>query len=188
VSEHRYEHSLLIAAPADLVVQFFKDGEAWFRLNPEWEVVALDKTGDIQRLKVRYERSEQEAEYCRPASADFWQGGGTITLAGDPARTIALTLSPLSETQTRLDWSETFPEPIEPARRAELNLWGDAAAGYLAFAARKDRRARLARWLLDRFWLRMTPTARRVGLLIIGMEGLALLLFIAIVIIYRLIG
>ncbi|HAZ60524.1 MAG TPA: hypothetical protein DCY89_03000 [Gammaproteobacteria bacterium] len=180
--------SLLIAAPTDLVAQFFRDGEAWYRLNPEWEVVSLDKTGDPQRLKVRYERSEREAEYCRPASADFAPGGGMIALAGDPTRTIALTLSPLGETQTRLDWRETFSAPIETARLAELNLWGAAAAGYLAFAARKDRRARLARWLLDRFWLRMTPTARRVGLLIVGMEGLALLLFIAIVIVYRLIG
>ncbi len=188
MSEHRYERSLSIAAPVDLVAEFFRDGEAWYRLNPEWEVVSLDKAGDPQRLKVRYERSEREAEYCRPASADFSQSGGTITLAGDPTRTIALTLAPLSDTQTRLDWRESFPEPIETARLAELNLWGDASAGYLAFAARKDRRARLAHWLLDRFWLRLTPTARRVGLLIIGMEGLALLLFIAIVITYRLIG
>lgn len=188
MSEHRYERSLTIAAPVDLVAEFFRDGEAWYRLNPEWEVVSLDKQGDSHILKVRYERSEQEAEYCRVASADFSQGRGTITLTGHTTRTIALTLSPLSETQTRIDWRESFPEPIDTARLAELNLWGDATAGYLAFAARKDRRARLARWLLDRFWLRLTPTARRVGLLIIGMEGLALLLFIAIVIVYRLIG
>ena len=188
MSEHRYERSLSIAAPAMLVARFFRDGEAWYRLNPEWEVVSLDKQGDSHILKVRYERSEQEAEYCRPGSADFSQDGGTITLTGDSSRTLALTLSPLSETQTRLDWRESFPAPIDTARFAELNLWGDATAGYLAFAARQDRRARLARWLLDRFWLRMTPTARRVGLLIIGMEGLALLLFIAIVIVYRLIG
>jgi hypothetical protein len=188
VSEYRYERSLLIAAPTDLVAQFFSDGEAWFRLNPEWEVLSLDKTGDPHILKVRYERSEQEAEYCRPASADFSQGGGTIVLTGDPMRAIALTLAPLSETQTRLDWREAFAAPIETARFAELNLWGDAAAGYLAFAARKDRRARLARWLLDRFWLRMSPMSRRISLMIVGMEFLALLLFVAIVIIYRLIG
>lgn len=185
MSEYRYERSLLIAAPADLVAQFFSDGEAWYRLNPEWEVLSLDKTGDPHILKVRYERSEQEAEYCRPASADFSQTGGTIVLTGDPMRTIALTLAPLGEMQTRLDWHETFPAAIETAQLAELNLWGDAAAGYLAFAARKDRRARLAHWLLDRFWLRMSPMSRRISLMIVGMEFLALLLFIAIVIVYR---
>lgn len=188
MSEHRYERSLSIAAPIALVAQFFRDGESWYRLNPEWEVVALDQTGDPRRLKVRYERSEREAEYCRVASADFALNGGMIELMGEPGRTIELILTPQGEMRTRLDWRECFPEPLDPARRAELNLWGDATAGYLAFAARKDRRARLARWLLDRFWLRLTPTARRVSLLILGMEALALLLFIAIVIIYRVMG
>jgi hypothetical protein len=184
VSEHAYSRSILIAAPVELVAQFFRDGEAWFRLNPEWEVLALDKT----RLKVRYERSEQEADYCRPASADFSRNGGTLSFAGTPARAITLALSPQGETQTRLDWCENFSEPVETARFAELNLWLDASAGYLAFAARKDRRARLASWLLDRIWLRMSPTSRRISLMIVGMEFLALLLFIAIVIVYRLIG
>jgi hypothetical protein len=188
VSDYPYERSLLIAAPAAVVAQFFRDGEAWYRLNPEWEVVSLDKQGNPQLLKVRYERSEQEATYCRPASADFSHGGGTITLTGDPTRTITVTLTPLGEMQTRLDWRETFSEPVETARRAELNLWLDAAAGYLAYAARTDRRARLAHWLLDRFWLRMSPMSRRISLMIVGMEFLALLLFVAIVIIYRLIG
>lgn len=172
---------MLVAAPIEQVWQFFLDGEAWFRLNPEWEVLALDKTC----LKVRYERSEQEAEYCRPASADFSRNGGTLTFAGTPARAITLALSPQGETQTRIDWGEDFAEPVETARYAELNLWLDATAGYLAFAARKDRRARLTRWLLDRIWLRMSPMARRISLMIVGMEFLALLLFIAILIVYR---
>ena len=172
---------MLVAAPVEQVWQFFRDGEAWFRLNPEWEVLALDKT----RLKVRYERSEQEADYCRPASADFSRNGGTLTFAGTPARAITLVLSPQGATQTRIDWCEDFAEPVETARFAEFNLWLDAAAGYLAFAARKDRRAQLTRWLLDRIWLRMSPMSRRISLMIVGMEFLALLLFIAILIVYR---
>ena len=184
MSEHRYERCILVAAPVALVVQFFVDGEAWYRLNPEWEVLSLQRLGDTQQLKVRYERSEQEAEYCRHAKADFCATGGRITLAGDPARTIDLTLAPAG-TQTRIDYREDFPGPIETARLAELNLWLDATAGYLGYAARTDRRARLARWLLDRFWLRMSPMSRRISLMIVGMEFLALLLFIASVIIYR---
>lgn len=184
MSEHRYERCLLVAAPVERVVRFFTDGEAWYRLNPEWEVLALQRAGDGQRLKVRYERSEQEAEYCRHAGADFHATGGRITLAGDPARTIGLTLTPAGA-QTRIDYREDFPDPLETARLAELNLWLDATAGYLGYAARTDRRARFTHWLLDRFWLRMSPMARRISLMIVGMEFLALLLFIAIVVVYR---
>ena len=188
VSEYLYERSLLIAASAEMVAHFFSDGEAWYRLNPEWEVLSLTKTDGRQMLKVRYERSEQEAEYCRPASADFSSAGGEITFMGAPTRTITLMLTAYDDRRTRLDWREAFAKPIETAHLAELNLWLDAAAGYLAFAARTDRRARLARWLLDRIWLRMSPMSRRISLMIVGMEFLALLLFVAILIVYRFIS
>ncbi|MDP1651480.1 MAG: hypothetical protein Q8L56_02035 [Rhodocyclaceae bacterium] len=188
MSEYLFERSILLAAPAELAAQFFSDGKAWYRLNPEWEVLAFDKGASGQRLKLRYERSEQELEYRRPASADFCTAGGTIVFSGEPSRTIELTLTPAGDRQTRLDWREVFPAPLETARIAELNLWIDAAAGYLAFAARTDYRARLARWLLDRVWLRMSPMSRRISLLIVGMEALALLLFIAILIVYRFIS
>lgn len=187
MSEHLYERSFRVAAPVERVVRFFADGEAWYRLNPEWEVLALERDDAGQRLKVRYERSEREVEYCRPASAEFSNAGGTIVLAGTPARSIELQLIPEGDF-TRIDWRETFPEPVETAQLAELNLWLDAAAGYLGFAARQDRRARLTCWLLDRVWLRMSPMSRRISLMIVGMEFLALLLFIAIVIVYRLTG
>jgi hypothetical protein len=182
VFEHRFERSAGVAAPAELARRFFADGEAWFRLNPEWEVLALD----ADSLRVRYERSEADAEYHRTASADFSLAGGAIILDGPPARTIAIALTEVDADNTRIDWREAFDTPIEDARRAELNLWFDAALGYLAIAARPDRRGRSMRWLLDRVWLRMSPTARRVGLLIVGMEALALLLFIAVLIVYRL--
>lgn len=192
MSENLFERSILLAAPAELAAQFFIDGEAWYRLNPEWEVLALDKDSGGQRLKVRYERSEQEVEYRRPASADFCANGeilgDTIVFSGEPARAIELTLTPAGDRQTRLDWREAFPAPLEIERIAELNLWIDAAAGYLAFAARTDYRARLAHWLLDHVWLRMSPMSRRISLLIVGMEMLALLLFIAILIVYRFIN
>lgn len=184
MSEYRFGRCVRVAAPVELVRQFFIDGEAWFRLNPEWEVLTI---GD-DSLKVRYERSEVEAEYCRPASADFSGSGNGYALAGEPPRTIRLNWIAEDLQHSRIDWAEDFPETIEDARRAELNLWVDAAAGYLAIAARRDRRGRLLRWFLDRIWLKMSPTGRRVGLLIIGMEALALLLFIAILIGDRLFG
>jgi hypothetical protein len=189
VSEYHFERSRLVAAPPELMAQFFMDGVAWYRLNPEWEVLALEKTGDGDKLKVRYERSEQEAEYCRrPASADFCATGGVVEFVGETSRTITLTWNRQEGGLTRLDYRETFAEPPESGRLAELNLWLDAAGGYLTLAARTDRKARLGRWLLDRFWLRMSPMSRRISLIIVGMEALALLLFIAVLLIYRFIG
>lgn len=188
VSENIFERSRLVAAPPELIARFIADGEAWFRLNPEWEVLALEKDANGDKLKVRYERSEQEAEYRRPASADFSDTGAVVELKGEPPRSIALTWNRQDDKLTRLDYREVFAEPPENERVAELNLWIDAAGGYLTLAARTDRKARFGRWLLDRFWLRMSPMSRRISLIIVGMETLALLLFIAILLIYKFFG
>jgi hypothetical protein len=183
VSEYVFERSRPVAAPTGLAARFFADREAWFRLNPEWEVLAF-KDG---KLAVRYERSEKEAEW-RVATADFGATGGTVVLDGEPARRIELKWQPEGDRGIQMTYREAFAVPIETARFAELSVWLDAAAGYLAIAARSDWRARLGKWLLDRAWLRMSPTARRVGLIVIAMEALALLLFVAILLIYRVLG
>ncbi len=183
VSEGVFERGRVVAAPPELAARFFADGEAWFRLNPEWEVLSF---GD-GRLKVRYERSEEEVCW-RVTTAEFGATGGTVMLEGDRPRAVALTWEPLPEGRTRLGWREEFPAPLEVARLAELGLWFDAAAGYLALAARGDRPARLGKWLLDRFWLRLSPTARRVAIIIVAMEAMALLLFVAVLLIDRAFG
>ncbi|MDP1606940.1 MAG: hypothetical protein Q8L93_09930 [Rhodocyclaceae bacterium] len=196
MSEYLFERSRLVAAPVELIARFFAEGEAWYRLNPEWEVLALEKAAGGDRLKVRYERSEQEVEYRRPhdgggtaerrpASADFCATGGVVEFVGETSRTITLSWDRQDGGLTLLGYRETFAEPPESGRMAELNLWLDAAGGYLTLAARTDRKARLGRWLLDRFWLRMSPMSRRISLIIVGMESLALLLFIAILLIYK---
>jgi len=180
VSDYRYEKSLIVAAAPDLVASFFADGNAWFRLNPEWEVLAFRD----DQLSVRYERSETEAAW-RATRTDFGPTGGTVRFEGDAPRTLMLSWRPVAGGHTQLAYREEFPAPIETARLAELNLWLDATAGYLALAARGDRRGRAMRWVLDRFWLKLSPTARRVGLIVIAMEILALLLFVAILVVLR---
>lgn len=188
MSEYLFERSRLVAAPTELIARFFAEGDAWFRLNPEWEVLAIDNEANGQRLRVRYERSEREVDYRRPVSADFCttgSGGGVVEFVGELPRTIKLSWERQGEGLTRLSYREEFTEPPESGRMAELNLWLDAAGGYLTLAARTDRRARLGRWLLDRFWLRMSPMSRRISLIIVGMEALALLLFIAVLLVYR---
>jgi hypothetical protein len=182
VSETVFERSVRVAVPPARVVAWLGDGEAWFRLNPEWEVLAFDR--GARTLRVRYDRSELEAAY-RVASTEFSPSGGTLLLEGDTPRTLRLELAEDGH-GTLLSYRESFAVPLEAERRAELNVWQDAAAGYLRLLARSDRRARLWLWLLDRFWLKLSPTARRVGLLIIAMEALALLLFVAILLVAKL--
>lgn len=183
MSEHRFERTRPVAASPQLAANFFRAADAWFRLNPEWEVLSFD--GFV--LRVRYERSEAEAEWqvvVHAAAAN----GIAVTLDGPHPRRIELNWESTGDGALLLSYGEAFDQPVETARIAELNLWLDAAAGYLALAARRDRRARFGKWLLDKAWLRMSPASRRVGLIVFAMEALALLLFIAVVIVYKIAG
>ena len=86
----------------------------------------------------------------------------------------------------RLATQKVRPDPgaLEPLSANALRR----AREQFTWSAKAERVVELYRWLLDRFWLRMSPTSRRVSLLIVGMETLALLLFIAILVVYRFIG
>ena len=152
--------------------------ETLFRLNPEWEV--LDLAGD--RLHVRYERTEAEAEYAIRRHAG--EASLRVDLLGASGRSFEYAW-PAAGSGIRLEYREDLAEPLSNLRLAELQLWLQAVAGYLALASRNSRRARLVRWLIDRFWLRMTPTARRVSLLIVAMELLALILLVAVLLVLR---
>lgn len=167
-----------MAAPPALVSRLLSDGDALLRLNPEWEVLAL--SGD--HLHVRYERSEAEADYRLVRTPG--QGRLRIELVGELPRRLEYSWEPVAA-GSRVGFCEEFGELLEASRAAELHLWLRAFAGYVALAARTTRRARLVRWLVDRVWLRMTPTARRVSLLIVAMEALALVLLVAVLLVLR---
>jgi hypothetical protein len=178
VSETLFERSILVAASPSATGHILGAGEALFRLNPEWEVLALSS----DRLLVRYESTDLEAAYVVSRRAE--PGQLEVDLAGEPARHFRVAW-PAHGDGIRLEYRESFAAPLPTARLAELQVWLRAVAGYLALASRSSRRARVLTWLIDRIWLRMSPTARRVSLLIVAMDLLALLLLVAVLLVMR---
>lgn len=74
---------------------------------------------------------------------------------------------------------------------AGISVCGVSAGSASPAASRAGPRAtcqrgsKAMRWLLDRFWLKFSPTARRVGLIVIATEVLVLLLFDAVLVVLR---
>lgn len=166
-----------------LVANFFRNLETWFRLNPEWEVRVLADGCDLVpgkefRLEVCYDRSEREAKYL--GRAEEWrQGEGfTLLLDGDPPRRIRLTLQGNEDMVSALVYEELGESPVEPRQQTELVLWLKSTADYLNISSRPGWHWRALRFLIERLWLRLNPTGRRVVFLILVFElaGLALLI------------
>lgn len=175
------------AAPLGLsrrdVADFFRNPDTWFRLNPEWELRTLSAGRDIAEasefgLEVCYDRSGLEAKY-RGKVEEWREGGGfTLLLDGEPPRRIRLTLAGEGGAVTSLVYEELGEAPLEPRQQTELVLWLKSTADYLKIASRRGWHWRALRYLIEKLWLRLNPTGRRVVFLVLVFElaGLALLI------------
>ena len=68
-------------------------------------------------------------------------------------------------------------------REEDLPYWLKGLKNYIQLEARQSR---IVKYLLDRFWLRMTPSQRRIALIIILAEGIGLAALAAVVLAIKL--
>jgi hypothetical protein len=68
-------------------------------------------------------------------------------------------------------------------REEDLPYWLKGLKNYIQLEARHSR---IVKYLLDRFWLRMTPSQRRIALIIILAEGMGLAALAAVVLAIKL--
>lgn len=178
-----FKTAMPIALPRRTVTDFFRTPSTWFHLNPEWEVRTLVAGRTIAEaaefnLEVCYDRSRVKAEY-RGKMKECQHGNGfTLLLEGIPARRIKLTLAGDGDAVTALVYEELGEAPLEPRQQTELVLWLKSTADYLEIASRRNWHWRALRYLIDKLWLRLNPTGRRVVFLVLVFElaGLALLI------------
>ena len=68
-------------------------------------------------------------------------------------------------------------------RGEDLPYWLRGLKNYIQLEAKQGG---IAKWFLDRFWLRMTPSQRRIAIIIIIAEGIGLAALIAVAVALRL--
>lgn len=169
------------------IEDFFREPETWFRLNPEWEVRSFKKTSDSAlvafTLEVTYDRSEQRIFYN--GSVEMLDDGIALTLDGENARRIHVMFAGGAPRVHTIRLEEISPHELEPRNQTELVFWLKSTCDYLSISTRTGVLWRVLRFLLDKIWLRLSPTGRRVVLLVIAFEVLGLVLLIGFLIINR---
>jgi hypothetical protein len=175
-----FEGRLRLSASAEDLRDRFPTLDTWLRLNPQWSLLSLKPGADRDDLDLSLRLDEDdrdEAYQARFASADGNRPPWRLELVQNGSiRAIDLELSALDRTCELILRDASVADNDGPAR-TNMALWLRATADYILLSASPRWRARLSKWLLDRIWLRMNLTGRRVVILIFAYElvGLALL-------------
>lgn len=158
-----------IKAPGDIVRNVLLNPDIILRLNPSWYIRKLDnidkglydvtlyddRTDDTLQIHLKVEEYEK--------SVSYEMNSQTIRFMVDEAGSSVTTLS---------IQGDLF-------REDDLKYWMKALRNYIILEVRQGG---ITKWFLDRFWLRMTPSQRRISIIIIIAEGIGLAALIAVIV------
>ena len=163
-------NTVTIKAPVEMVRDFFLKPDIVLRLNPSWyvrEIEAADKEGlysltlyddkadDIRKFILHVEVREKTICYIMNSNM------------------VEFLIDEISPKIIRLSINGDI------FRKDDLPYWLRGLKNYIQLEAKQSRNIK---WLLDRFWLRMTPSQRRITIIIILAEGTGLIALIVVVI------
>jgi hypothetical protein len=176
-----FEGRLRLPLAAEDLRRHFPPMDTWLRVNPQWSVLTLKpagRPGDFD-LQLRLDEDDREQKYAAQFRATDDKRGWRLDLNQDgDVRAIDIEIAADGRVGELVLRDTSIADNDGPARM-NLALWLRAPADYALLSASPRWRARLGKWLLDRIWLRMNLTGRRVAILILAYEVVGLAFLIA---------
>ena len=167
-------NNIAIKAPLDIVKSTLLQPDTVLRLNPSWYVKKTKETDNgFYNITLYDDRTEKassttiNAEVCEK-SVIYRSNSGRIEFSMDE----------ITPAATKLFISGDF------FREEDLPYWLKGLKNYIQLEAKQSR---IIKGLLDRIWLRMTPSHRRITIMIIVAEGIGLIALIVVIIALKLI-
>lgn len=180
--------SIEIPIPQAKVFPFFYGLETWFRLNPQWQVLSVEGVHHIKKghrfaLKVRYDRSEETVDYDGIVE-EFIDGDVlSVRLNAKKAKHIKVYFADKGN-RSLLQQEEIIEnEPSETERR-DLTSWLKSVACYLMLQNKNTSASKLWKFFMDKLWLKMSPSGRRIVLIIIIAEATGFIFFLLFLIVH----
>lgn len=183
----RYCLSLNAPFPKDRIYKFFKDLNKFFRLNIQWTVLHLSNCIDIQKgsrfeLKVRYDRNDIETNYIGIVEEFIENNVISISLDGEMPRRIIIRLEDAGENASTIYYDELIDRELAPEEIRDINLWLKSIINYISISQKTNIFNKVYKWFIDRIWLKLSPSGRRIVFLVVIAEGIAFVFFILLII------
>jgi hypothetical protein len=161
-------NAIEINAPAVTIREFFLKPEIVLRLNPAWYVKAIKAADkDVYDIMLYDDKTEGYLQI----NLAIEERNNVITYRMN-ANVTEFFIHEVSPTITELSIEGDF------FRSEDLPYWLRGLKNYIQLEAKQSR---IVKYLLDRFWLRMTPSQRRIALIIILAEGIGLAALAAVI-------
>ncbi|MFZ5906742.1 MAG: hypothetical protein ACOYVJ_04950 [Nitrospirota bacterium] len=158
-----------IRAPAATVRNFFRHPDMVLRLNPSWHVKDTKTTGDNEYSLVLYDDGTEDSITLTLAVEETGQAISYRMNSGH----IEFLMEDIRPQLTKLSVRGDF------FRAEDLPYWLNGIRNYIRLVEKKSRGMK---WFLDRFWLRMTPSQRRIVVILLLAEGIGLAALVAVAI------
>jgi len=180
--------SIKIPLPQEKISPFFYGLEKWFRLNPQWEVLSIErachiKKGDRFGLRVRYDRTENLVNYDGVVEELIDGRLLSVRLNAENLRRITVHFGDKGDTSI-LRQEEIMENEGSPMDQGELNSWLKSVAWYLVLQNKNTPWSKFWKFFMDRLWLRMSPSGRRIVLLIVIGEAAGFIFFLLFLIVH----
>lgn len=175
-----FEGRLSLPLSGDALAAYLPTLETWLRLNPGWTVLGVRLGADPQafELRLRQEPDEREDRFDSRLERNGTRGWRLLLDGGNAHRCIELEVAPAGAA-CELVLRDSQAAADDAGERRSLALWLRATVDYALLARGTGWRSRLGKWLLDRIWLRMSLTGRRVVILILAYEVAGFFLLLA---------
>ena len=162
-------NTVTIKAPLEMVKDFFLKPDIVLRLNPSWHVREIEATDKgLYSLTLYDDRTDDIRQFI--LHVEVWEK--TICYIMN-SNMVEFLIDEISPKIIRLSINGDI------FRKDDLPYWLRGLKNYIQLEAKQSRNIK---WLLDRFWLRMTPSQRRITIIIILAEGTGLIALIVVVI------
>lgn len=180
-----YERQWAVSISDEVISALLGDYEKIIRLSPQWDVKSLRITQAEEQdrgieLDVEYDRDETSASFSGIIEKSTSLRSLRILLTS-PDNSVDFFMGATSHHNGQVVTLriESSPEP-DVHDLQEYDLWARSIINYLKISSSRHLTIRLWKVFLDKWWLNMTQSTKRITFFVVVSEGFSLVLLVAI--------
>lgn len=155
------------------------------RLAPQWNVTSYKMndspaTGNGFLFDVEFDRSEKAVSF-KGQIAEVSPGSALRLGLSAPGCSMRVDIQVADHPKgSRLRFEVATDPPPQADDLREYDLWARSLVNYLALSRSRSPLTRVWKWFLDRWWLTMTQSGKRIVFFVVVGEAFSLVFLIAI--------